>query len=91
LPQVLYAAVLARDVVAAIGVRRSAARSGFPAGFPAGDHRAAGRPRAHGTRGASLEDRCRAETGVLLLPYTGRRGPSGAAEPGRACRMVVML
>jgi uncharacterized protein YbjT (DUF2867 family) len=78
-PQVLDAAELARDVVAAIGVRRPVRLIWIPgqvgAGFRAGHHLAAGTPRGARTWRAYLEDRCRAETGVLPLPYTGRRVP----------------
>jgi uncharacterized protein YbjT (DUF2867 family) len=78
-PQILDAAELARDVVAAIGARRPVRPIWIPgrvgAGFRAGHHLAAGTLRGALTWRAYLEDRCRAETGVLWLPYTGRRVP----------------
>ncbi len=78
-PQILDAAHLARDVVAAIGARRPVRPIWIPgrvgAGFRAGHHLAASTPRGARTWRSYLEDRCRAEPGVLPLPYSGRRVP----------------
>jgi uncharacterized protein YbjT (DUF2867 family) len=76
-PQILDAADLARDVLAALGARRPITRVRVPgrvgAGFRAGHHLAADTPRGARTWHGYLEDRCSAEPGVLRLPYTGRR------------------
>jgi len=78
-PQILDAVHLARDVVAAIGARRPVRPIWIPgrvgAGFRAGHHLAASTPRGARTWRSYLEDRCRAEPGVLPLPYSGRRVP----------------
>ena len=78
-PQILDAADLARDVLAALGKRRPVRPARIPgrvgAGFRAGRHLAAGTARGTRTWRSYLEDRCSAEPGVLRLPYTGRRVP----------------
>jgi uncharacterized protein YbjT (DUF2867 family) len=78
-PQILDAADLARDVLSALGKRRPVWPVRIPgrvgAGFRAGHHLAAGTPRGGRTWRGYLEDRCSAEAGALLLPYTGRRVP----------------
>ena len=75
-PQVLDAADLARQVLAALGRRRPVLPVRIPgrvgAGFRAGHHLAAATPRGARTWDGYLEDRCSAEPGVLRLPYAGR-------------------
>jgi uncharacterized protein YbjT (DUF2867 family) len=53
------------------------------AGFRAGRHLAASTPRGARTWGAYMDGCCRAEPGVLWVPYTGRRIPIPRRDSAR--------